>query len=237
MLKEKGHNAMDHILDESIDSKLIEQSVTFINEKANETLYKGSIDIGEYILTNFFDNDIELASSRNPRKANSYKALCEHKELAVPYSTLTIMVRVAAQERYFHENNINTNKLSYTHKADLIRLKNTSKKIEIVKECTEKSLSTRQLNKLVNNTRKKIVDQKKNDQEESAFQNIFKIESLLNRSIKSELVTDVKKLKNMRPKTRQDLRHKAAKLLQQMTQTTKECKKLLKNLDKIEKEK
>ena len=104
------------VTDDTVDDDFILQSVEFINEKANETLYKGSIEIGEYLLKHFFNDDIALASSRNPRKPKSYKALCEHKELAVPYSTLTIMVRVAAQERFFKTHQIQTDQLSYTHK-------------------------------------------------------------------------------------------------------------------------
>jgi len=80
--------------------ELIEKSVEFINEKANETLYKGSLVIGEYVLKHFFNDDISLASSKNPRKPKSYRALCNHEALSVPYSTLTIMVRVAAQEKF-----------------------------------------------------------------------------------------------------------------------------------------
>ncbi len=40
----------------------INKAVKFINEKANEALYKGSIEIGQYILENFFDNNIKIAT-------------------------------------------------------------------------------------------------------------------------------------------------------------------------------
>ncbi len=41
----------------------IENAVEFINEKANETVFKGSIEIGQYILEKFFDNDINALTS------------------------------------------------------------------------------------------------------------------------------------------------------------------------------
>lgn len=221
-------------LDEAVDKQFIEESVEFINEKANETLYRGSLEIGEFLLKHFFNDDIELASSRNPRKPKSYKALCNHKELAVPYTTLTIMVRVAAQERFFKANNINTNKLSYTHKADLIRLNNDDVKLELTHKCIANKLSTRQLSQLVNKKRRQILEDKKSDQDETAFKNILRIDQLINRSLKSDIITDIDRLRSMRSKTRDELRQKTSDLLKQMTQKTKECKALLRNLDKID---
>ncbi len=219
----------------STDAKLIENSVKFINEKANETLYKGSVEIGEYVLRHFFNDDIHIASSRNPRKPKSYKALCEHRDLSVPYSTLTIMVRVAAQERFFKQHDFDLKKLSYTHKANLIKLENNENKIYLARECIQKELTTRQLSRLVSKEKKTLIEYKKSLQDEGAFKNILKIEQLINRSEKSELITDMDKLKGMRSKTRANLRNKADKLLKQMAQTTKECKSLLKKLDKLEK--
>ena len=79
-----------------VDEKLVEDSVNFINAKVAESVFKGSLEIGEYLLKSFFDDDIELACSKNRYKSASFSALCERRDLAVSYSTLTKMVRVAA---------------------------------------------------------------------------------------------------------------------------------------------
>ena len=222
---------------ENIDQEFIEQSVRYINDKANETLYRGSLEIGNYILKHFFNDDIRLASSKNPRKPNSYKALCRHENLAVPYSTLTVMVRVAAQEKFFKTHHIDTSKLGYTHKANLIRLRNGEKKLSLAKRCIDEGLSTRKLTKLVKSSRNHALNQKKMEQEETAFKNILKIEQLLSRSEKSELITDINKIRSMHASTRQELRRKANELLDTMAENMKDCKKLLKNIKKIEKKK
>ena len=221
---------------ETIDRGFIEQSVRYINDKANETIYKGSLEIGNYILKHFFNNDIKLASSKNPRKPNSYKALCRHKDLSVPYSTLTVMVRVAAQERFLKLHNIDTERLGYTHKANLIRLRNGEKKLKLARRCIDEGLSTRKLTELVMTSRQDALAHRKMEQEETALKNIMKIEQLLSRSEKSELVTDIDKIRSMHANTRDELRKKANELLERMAMNTKDCKKLLKNIKKIEKE-
>jgi len=219
------------------NQELIEKSVQFINDKANETLYKGSLEIGNYILKHFFDDDIELASSKNPKKPKSFRVLCNHKSLSVPYSTLTIMVRVAAQEKFFKLNQIDANKISYTHKANLIRLQNDKTKLMLAKQCLDEPLSTRKLAEIVKQMRERMIDAGKKNQEETAFQNIAKIEQLIGKSEKSGLVTDINKIRSMKSKTREDLHEKASELLEIITQTSRDCKKLLRNLEKVEKEK
>lgn len=222
---------------EKVNQKLIVSSVKFINDKANETLYKGSLEIGNYILKHFFNDDIELASSKNPRKPNSYKALCRHRELSVPYSTLTVMVRVAAQEKFLLSHHIDSEKIGYTNKATLIRLPNNEEKLQLAQRCMKENLSTRKLNEAVKKKQKKITEDQKGNIDESAFKNIMKMEQLIGRSEKSDLVTDINKMRSMQAKTREDLREKASELLNVMTQTAKDCKKILKNLEKVEKEK
>ena len=219
-----------------LDEAFIERSVHFINEKANETLYRGSLEIGSYILEHFFQGDIQAASSKNPKKSNSYKKLCRHRDLAVPYSTLTIMVRVAAQEKFLQAHQIDVERLGYTHKATLIRLENGEEKLRLAQQCLDENLSTRKLAEIVRKTCNTIDEARKQEQAANAFQNIVKIERLIGRSEKTGLVTDINKIRSMQSKTREDLKEKAQELLDIMAQTTKDCRKILKNLGKIEEE-
>lgn len=128
----------------SVDGDLVKEAVGFINEKANEMVYKAYEEIGKYLLVNFFGNDPELASSRNPHKPASYRALCEHEGLLIHPSRLGVMVRVAAQERYFLNQKLETDELTYTHKAELVKIPEGPEKLKLVKKLLKKPLTTRQ---------------------------------------------------------------------------------------------
>ena len=75
MAENKSASGTDMVT--AIDQKLIDESVKFINDTIVKTIYKGSLEIGKYLLEKFFDNDIKLASSRNPRKSDSFQQLCK----------------------------------------------------------------------------------------------------------------------------------------------------------------
>ena len=47
-----------------VDTNLIDEAVEFINEKYHENAYKMAIEIGTYVLKEFFCDDIALAASR-----------------------------------------------------------------------------------------------------------------------------------------------------------------------------
>jgi len=124
-------------------------AVQFINEKLNEYVYKGSVEIGDYVLKHFFDNSIELATSRNPNKPDSYNKLCTDGRLAIDAKKLSVMVRVASQEKLFEEKGIKTTGLSYTHKACLVKIIDEAVKTTLIKDCIAKKWTTRQLNEAI----------------------------------------------------------------------------------------
>ena len=101
---------MENAVETVVNDQLVESSVKFINEKIVETVLQGSIEIGDYVLKHFFNDDIELASSPDPYKAASYSALCCHPDLGVSRPTLSKMVRVAAQERFLIASNLDVDK-------------------------------------------------------------------------------------------------------------------------------
>ena len=65
------------------------------------------------------------------------------------------MVRVAAQEKFFLEGGLDTASLSYSHKAELVKLPNDDAKVKFVKSVMQKSLSSRELEQRVKAIRKK----------------------------------------------------------------------------------
>ena len=131
--------------EEPVDQELIEEAVSFINETLNKTMYKGAEEIGAFVLKGFFDNNIDAASSRAPKKPASYRRLCEREDLLLSPKQLSVMVRVAAQESFLSESGVDASGLSYTHKAELVKLPNTDDKLILIREALENGLTTRAL--------------------------------------------------------------------------------------------
>ena len=209
--------------EEIIDQALIDKSIKFINEKANETVYKGWKEIGEYILKTFFGDSIDQASSKNPKKSKSYHKLCESPELAIPPGTLSIMVRVAAQERLFKEKKIATEALSYTHKAELIKLKNDNPvKVKLINQCIKKSLSTRELAELVKKERKKLGK----EYAPTPLKYFSYVDRVVKNSDLPVAFDDVGKLEKMKPKTRNELKEKTKTLFEELKKLSTECNSL-----------
>ena len=97
-----------------VDERLVEEAVNFINAKVAESVFKGSLEIGEYVLKTFFNDDIEFACSKSRYKSTSFSALCQRPDLAVGRIPLAKMVRIAAQERFLTVNGIMTDRLKVT---------------------------------------------------------------------------------------------------------------------------
>ncbi|MBI5249090.1 MAG: hypothetical protein HY912_06315 [Desulfomonile tiedjei] len=150
-----GEDDSAEISEGDVDTNLIDDSVEFINEKYNENAYKMAIEIGAYVLKQFFNDDIALAASKNPRKPASFRALCKNEKLIPRPDALSVMVRVAAQEKFFLEKDLDTASLSYSHKAELVKLPNDDAKVKLVNSVMQKALSSRELEQKVKAIRKK----------------------------------------------------------------------------------
>ncbi len=217
----------------------IEKAVEFINEKANETVYKGSIEIGQFILEKFYDNDINAATSRSPQKQASYKKLCERQDLAVHPTSLAKMVRVASQEWYFIENKIDVSGLSYTHMAELVKLKNGKAKIDIVKKCKKANWTTRQLEKEIRIIAKEISIPTKYPPTIAIKQAVAKIESFSGDAILKK-IPEVESLKKMRPSTRKMIMTNISKIMDeskagknQLDEILAKCSTLIEKIDEF----
>jgi hypothetical protein len=219
-----------------VNTELVEKAVQFINEKANETIYKGSEAIGKYLLENFFQNDIALAASRNPYKSASYTALCKRTDLAVHPATLSVMVRVAAQEIFFKEGKVKTEGLSYTHKAELVKLINGKEKTELVKRALEASYTTRQLGEEV----KKLKGESTGDEPKPTLllaaveRCIENPARLFDHPERSSFISDKINLQKMKADTRQKLYEKTKSMIEQTREWTARYEALKNQLEEIE---
>ena len=80
---------------------LIDENISYINRTVSAKALETALLIGDYILTYYFNDDINAAFSQNPYKSISFSMLCDHPDLIVSHQKLLDTVKVAAQERYF----------------------------------------------------------------------------------------------------------------------------------------
>jgi hypothetical protein len=216
-----------------VDKALVNDAVSFINEKANETLYRGSEEIGAYLLERFFGNDIAVASSRKPHKSASYAALCRREDLAVHPATLSLMVRVAAQETFFKDKNFNSAGLSYTHKAELVKLPNTAEKIRLAKKALKSTFTSRLLSEEVKKTREKSGA--KGKVVSSVIEKYMTDPvRLFGNSRRNDFLSNADNLKKMRRETRQKLQERALEMVEKTKEWGKRYRTLAKELEKLE---
>jgi hypothetical protein len=225
------------------ETKIIDDAVVFINETAKKTIYDGSLKIGNHILEHFFNNDIKLASSRNPKKQTSFYKLCEREDLTVHSSRLGLMVRVASQERYLSDNTVDLTQLSYTHKTFLVKLENDIGKLDIAKKCIDGNWTTRELEKQIAERIRLDPDVRRVSPLQSTSKYIKKIDEVL--SIEdSALKFDDKELASMSDERRQGLGKKIMILKKKIEQSSvktikisEDCNNLLAKLENIAKQK
>jgi hypothetical protein len=213
------------------EDQLVRDALDFISDKANEMVYKGSIEIGDYILEKFFGGDIERAKSKKPTKRSSYIALCRHKELVVHPATLGIMVRVAAQEKFFAAKKLPTDKLSYSHKAELVKLEDDQEKAKLFKEAVSKSLSVRELADSVRQS-KNTGRTKVGQNLPSGRQGVFNPELLL----KNPVLADENKLRELQPEDLKGLLSEVTETLNRLSSYVAEYDRIRERLETISQE-
>jgi hypothetical protein len=212
---------------------LVEEAVAFINEKANETIYKGSLEIGNYVLEKFFAGDIARARDKNPKKKASYSALCRDERLIVSVKTLSVMVRVVAQEQFFNLSGLDTSGLCYTHKAELIRLPDDQVKLDLAKEAIESPLSTRQLSEKVDEACKQL-SQKKIEIAVAILKNIENPRRIFEDSQIAPFVDDLKSLRKLSLEERRAISVEAKEMSKKTKEWMQKYDKLVRRLDKID---
>jgi len=213
-----------------VDRSLVNEAVRFINEKANETLYRGSEEIGAYLLKKFFHDDIKLASSRRPHKSASYTALCQREDLAVHPATLSLMVRVAAQEIFFKKSNFNSAGLSYTHKAELVKLPNTADKIRLAQKALKGNISTRLLSEEVRKAQLKLGHK---EEVPSVERYVMDPVRLFENPRSRDFISSAENLKKMGAATRRKLHEKALKMVDKTKDWVKRYQLLADELKKL----
>ncbi len=214
-----------------VDDSVIDEAVEFINETATKTIYKGSIEIGEYILKHFFDDDIKLASSKNPKKQASFNKLCEREDLTLHPNSLALMVRVASQERFLAEKKVDTSELTYTHKASFVKLDNGQKKINLIRKCLDEKWTTRKLDDEIKEKLKGLPPTNKPSLLLTTKKYITKVDGVLKTVGDTDLKVDVDALLTMSDKKRQDLKKYVKELKKKVEDTATKSEKISADCD------
>lgn len=127
--------------------KKIDDAVKFINKQANAPA-KSLLDIGKYLLENFFDDDPQNVNNRAPRKGFSLRRLSEHPDIAMNHQTLSNAVKLAVQEDLFKSDKYKA--LTESHKLLLFKLGDDDKaKLKFADKVLKENLSVRKLHNVL----------------------------------------------------------------------------------------
>lgn len=133
------------------DEKLVRESVKHIRKVLAETVFKGAVEIGNYLFEQFFDSDIERVRSHNPQKNASFRSLsemCGTPELPVSKSWLSNAVGVAVMCKAL-PGETSYKQLPPSHQTVLLPLREPKRVEEVAERAVKKELSVRALREVV----------------------------------------------------------------------------------------
>lgn len=126
------------------DEAKLDEAVQEVNSLAKATVLAGAIEIGRYLLREFFDDDPEKARSQDPTKAASIRKIAEHPELLVSGTTIFNSIRVAVDDRLLGENPA-YKQLPWSHRVALLPVADPKKKAKLAALAARKALRVREL--------------------------------------------------------------------------------------------
>lgn len=134
------------------DNKLVDEAVAWIRNTAFESIRKTSVEVGDYILKKFFDDDIELARSKNPYKNASFRALadrCGTTDFPVSKTWLNNAVGVAIMTRQLPSTKSAFKALAPALQETLLPLKDPERVEKVAQKVVEGEYTVRQARKAV----------------------------------------------------------------------------------------
>jgi hypothetical protein len=180
----------------------VQAVVNEINKMAAETVDKGKMKIGEYVLSVVFKDDLQAVSSQDPYKKTSLTEIAKHPDLLVDRRQLGTWARVAAFRRKLMQDGVDCTKLTYSHFAAIFRLKKDEKRIELAEKASRDDLSVRQLMDEIESCRRKIPAKGKHQELLKKVEDPFK---LMEDEVATELLSDPQKLAELTSGDRVDL--------------------------------
>lgn len=147
-------NQMEKVLavaEGSIDQEMVEESVRHIRTVLALTVYKGAMEIGDYVLDRFFDGDVRLVGSKNPRKSASFRSLverCGTADLPISKTWLHSAVGIAVVRRSLPSATA-FKELTPTHQSILLVLRNPDRIETLAQRAVSEKLTVRALRAVV----------------------------------------------------------------------------------------
>ena len=153
--KQDPNNQPTEILSEE---DRIDVAVNWINAKVAHTMHFGLLQVGFYLLTNFFDGSLENALSKSPKKAQSFRKLCRRGDLSISATHLVNAVKLVVQEKTLAGDRTFTS-LPVSHKIALLPVEDLDLKRALAERTADEGLSVRALTREVRGARKRGLPQ------------------------------------------------------------------------------
>lgn len=142
----------------TIEKKLVDEAVTWIRDTALEGIKKTLVEVGDYILKKFFNDDIDLARSKNPFKNASFRALAERcgtTDFPVSRTWLGSAVGVAMISRQLSSPKSAFRQLGPALQETLLPLKDPDRVEKVAQKVIEGEFTLREARKAVAQERAK----------------------------------------------------------------------------------
>jgi hypothetical protein len=115
------------------------------------TVHKGAMEIGDYVLDRFFDGDVQLVGSKNPRKSASFRSLverCGTSDLPISKTWLHSAVGIAVVRRSLPSATA-FRELTPTHQSILLVLRQPDRIETLAQRAVREKLTVRELRAVV----------------------------------------------------------------------------------------
>jgi hypothetical protein len=143
----------------SVDRKMVDEAVDYIQRIALEGIKKTLGDVGEYIISKFFRDDIELAKSKNPFKNASYQALverCGTAHFPVSKTWLNNAVGIALLNRQLPSSDSSFKLLAPSIQQTLLPLRDPERVEKVARKVMDGEYTLRKTRELVAQERAKM---------------------------------------------------------------------------------
>jgi hypothetical protein len=133
----------------------VKDVVQKINEIAVKTVERGIMEIGEYVLSEVFQDNLEDVLSRSPYKSASLRQICDDPELMVDRRRLGTYVRAAAMKKELEGKEVDCSNLRFSQLVALLKIRDENKRLELATEANNNGLSVRAIMERIEATKRK----------------------------------------------------------------------------------
>ena len=136
----------------------MDEAVVWIQAKLSDTVYRGMLDVGNYLFEKFFDGDLEKVKSQNPHKNASFRRLvkqCDTVEFPVSPTWLCNAVNLAVWDRLIPARAREYRSLPQSYQLLLLPMGDPKQVVRLAKVAVSEGHNVRSLRALVREERAK----------------------------------------------------------------------------------